>query len=60
MSDGITRLAIHKNLDKHLTDMGYGESIPIKDGAVNLSIQIKNGKIVQTTKEREFITEAQK
>jgi hypothetical protein len=56
----ITRIAIHKNIDEHLTKMGYGETIPIQDGAIVLSIQIKGGVINQTTKEREFVTEARK
>ncbi len=56
----ITRTAIHKNIDDHLTKMGYGDTINIQDGAIVLSIQIKNGRICQTTKEREFLIEANK
>ena len=56
----ITRTAIHKIIDEHLTKMGYNDNVDIKDGAIVLSLQIKNGKICQTTKEREFIVEAQK
>jgi hypothetical protein len=56
----ITRIAIHKIIDEHLAKMKYGDTIDIKDGAIVLSLQIKNGKICQTTKEREFYLQVDK
>ena len=54
----VTRVAIHRKLDEQLSQMGYKETVEIEDGAILISVQIKNGRIVQTTKEREFIAEA--
>jgi hypothetical protein len=53
----ISRIAIHKTLDEQLNAMGYINSIDIESGAIEVKIQIQNGKIVQATKEREFLKE---
>jgi hypothetical protein len=54
-----SRLAIIRNFERQLDRMGYKEDVDIKDGAIILSVYIKNGKITQIAREREFVVEAE-